>query len=126
MDQKFGISDQFHNIPELLLGLGSKIWEIMKKLENSVPFYLSTELDLLKCAQNQKIWSKFKTFVNPDQSKSWFNPFFTTKIEKIMFNMQKYSWNTQKLGIILYFYKVCPKKFYISQRNFNQNWLKFY
>ena len=33
MDQKFGISDQFHYDPELLLGLGGKIWEIMKKLE---------------------------------------------------------------------------------------------
>jgi len=63
----------------------------MKKLENSVPFYLSTELDLLKCAQNQKIWSKFKTFVNPDQCPKVDSIFFTTKIEKIMFNMKKYS-----------------------------------
>jgi hypothetical protein len=33
MDQKFGISDQFHHNPELLLGLGCKIWEIMKIFE---------------------------------------------------------------------------------------------
>jgi hypothetical protein len=32
-----------------------------------VSFYLSPELDLLKYAQDQKIWSQFQTFVNPDQ-----------------------------------------------------------
>ncbi len=42
-------------------------------------------------AQNQKIWSKFKTFVNPDQCPKVDSMFFTTKIEKIMFNMKKYS-----------------------------------
>ncbi len=54
MDQKFGISDQFHHIPELLLGLGCKIWEIMKKLENSVPFYLSTRIGSIKMCPESK------------------------------------------------------------------------
>jgi len=175
MDQKFGISDQFHYNPELLLGLGCKIWEIMKILEkvlfskirffakiteklildqktfaiskdfrnflwnrllliksnqfgvilkvisseyqymstngrngpftkmaylgrklfifsNSlfrigflVSFYLSPELDLLKCAQCKKIWGKFKTLLNPDQCPKVDSMFFITKIEKILF-----------------------------------------
>ncbi len=56
-----------------------------------VSFYLSPDLDLLICAQNQKIWGKFKTFVNPDQCPKVSSMVFITKIEKIMFYMQKYA-----------------------------------
>jgi hypothetical protein len=56
-----------------------------------VSFYPSPELDLLKYAQNQKIWGKFKTFVNPDQCPKVDSMFFITKIEKIMFYMQKFT-----------------------------------
>ncbi len=46
------------------------------------------ELDLLKYAQGRKIWSKFQTFVNPDQCEKVDSTFFITNIETIMFYMQ--------------------------------------
>ena len=65
MDQKFGISDQFHHNPELLLGLGCKIWEIMKKLEkvlfSKIRFFAKiTEKSIL----NQKTFAISKDFRN--------------------------------------------------------------
>ena len=50
-----------------------------------VSFYLSPELDLLKCAQCKKIWGKFKTLLNPDKCPKVDSMFFITKIEKILF-----------------------------------------
>ena len=99
--------------------LGRKIFifsNFLFRIGFLVSFYLSPELDLLKCAQNLKIWGKFKTFVNPDQCPKVDSMFFITKI----------SLKHSKIRNYFIFYKVSPKKFNISQRNFNQNWLKFY
>ena len=65
MDQKFGISDQFHHNPELLLGLGCKIWEIMKILEkvlfSKIRFFAKiTEKSIL----DQKTFAISKDFRN--------------------------------------------------------------
>ena len=56
-----------------------------------VLFYHYLELNLLKYAQDQKIWSKYQIFANPDQCEKVDSTFFITKNKIIMFYMQKYA-----------------------------------